>query len=167
MHSYCTILRRLFRLCPLVIGGLLLCCLSCRNSVRLYSYQPVDLHGWSCTDTIHFELPADSAAVLHTYSLGVRFTEQIAYRGLWLVLEQRGVPTGEPVQQPPYRRDTLYLPLTRDNGTWMASGIVYHEAQAICTAAHTTPHVPLTLLVYHIMPKQEISGILEVGLKVE
>ena len=167
MHTSRFILRQLYRWCPLVVGGLLFCSLSCRNSVLLYSYQPVDSHGWSCTDTLHFELPADSLAALHTYSLGVRFTEEFVFSGLWLVLEQRFVPTDKTMQIPPPRRDTLYLPLADDQGRWNASGVICHEIQAVCAAAQAPPNIPLTLLVYHIMPKQEVSGILEVGLKVE
>ena len=158
---------RKFGLLYALVGGLLFCCLSCRNSVVLYSYLPVDPHGWSCTDTLHFELSADSVAALHTYSLGVRFTEEVAFSGLWLVLEQRPFLTEKALQLPPPRRDTLYLPLTDDKGKWNATGVVCHEVQAVCTAAQTPPNIPLHLLVYHIMPKQEISGILEVGLKVE
>ena len=132
----------------------MLCILSCRNHVRLYSFLPVDPHGWSCTDTLRFELPGDTIASFNTYSLCARFSEKVAYRGLWLVLEQRATPA-ESLQQPPSpRRDTLYLPLAHENGKWEANGVI-------------APKTPLTLLVYHIMPKQEISGVLEIGLKVE
>ena len=164
MFPRCTILRRL---CLLVAGGMLLCILSCRNHVRLYSFLPVDPHGWSCTDTLRFELPGDTIASFNTYSLCARFSEKVAYRGLWLVLEQRATPA-ESLQQPPSpRRDTLYLPLAHENGKWEANGVIVHEAEAVCTATQIAPKTPLTLLVYHIMPKQEISGVLEIGLKVE
>ena len=152
--------RRLCHLCSLLVGGLLLCCFSCRNNVRLYSYQPVDPHGWSCTDTLRFEVSADSVATLRTFSLGIRFTELMDYRELWLVLEQRSS------ERLP-RRDTLYLPLAHENGKWEATGVICHQTEVICTAALTPSLQPLELLVYHIMPEQNIHGITEVGVKVE
>lgn len=140
---------------------------ACHDTARLYIYQPVDPHGWNCTDTLRYDLPADTVAILRTYSLGVRFTEQMAYRNLWLVLEQRVTPLGSPTQVPPARRDTLCLSLAHDNGRWEGTGVICHEVQAVCTAAHTTAAAPMQLLVYHIMPQQAICGITEVGLKVE
>ena len=152
----------------LVAGGLLLCFLACQKGVRFYSYQPVDPHGWSCLDTLRFELPADTIASLNTYSLGARFSQRVEYSGLWLVLEQRANPTEGLVETPPPpRRDTLFLPLIHENGKLKGNDAVIHETEAVCTAAQTTPNTPLTLLVYHIMPMQEVSGVLEIGLKVE
>ena len=139
---------------------------ACRPSVR-HTYLPVDPRGWSCTDTLFYEIPADSVARLRTFSLGVRFKENYGYRGLWLVLEQRVVPSERIMQVPAPRRDTLYLSLAHENGRWDAQGNIYHVAEGVCTATYSTPGAPLQLLVYHIMPQQEIQGIMEVGVKVE
>lgn len=151
-------MRRIIRLLTLVLIAAS-SCIGCQRSPRFYSYQPVDPRGWHCTDTLHFSLPADSTTSLRTFSLGARFTERVRYRGLWLVLEQRASSFR--------RRDTLYLPLANENGQWAANGVVYHEAEAVCTAALTEGGQPLQLLVYHLMPEQEIEGFTEVGVKVE
>jgi len=134
------------------------CCFSCQPTTCFYSYQPVDPHGWSVTDTLRFQLPADSTSVLRTFSLGVRYNNLMPYRKLWLVLEQRGDHI---------RRDTMCLQTALEDGRWDASGVICHETEEVCVAAYTASSRPTELLVYHIMSRQEIQGIMEVGVKVE
>lgn len=143
---------------PLAMAAVLTCATACRNTARYYVFQPVNPQGWLCTDTLRFEVPPDSTAEAHTFSLEVRFTNEIAYQGLWLVLERRTLPP---------KRDTLYLPLATENGEWDAGGVVFHEASAVCTTSPLPSDASLQLLVYHIMPEQELRGVNEVGVKVE
>ncbi|MCR5180093.1 MAG: gliding motility lipoprotein GldH [Bacteroidaceae bacterium] len=133
---------------------------ACDPPARLHTYLPVDPNGWSCKDTLHFTLKADSVSTLRTFSLGANFTESQVYKGVWLVLEQRSM------NHTP-RRDTMYLPLAHENGKWEAQGIITHVTEGVCTAAHTFPMQPTQLLVYHIMPQQEIRGFVAIGVKVE
>lgn len=133
--------------------------LGCRPSTPLCEYHSVDPRGWSTLDTLRFQLRADSASTQRTVSLGVRFTERVEYRGLWLVVEQRG--------QAITHRDTMYLELAGKDGRWYVPGAVYHEMRAECTTLQTPAGQPLELLLYHIMPEQNILGFTEAGVMVK
>ncbi len=134
---------------------------SCQKRPALYSYQPVDVHGWACTDTLRFtltELPQDS---LCTFSVGVRTSEHVPYQNLWLVLERRW---GEDFRQ----RDTVELRLTDAQGEWQTQGNILHEEEVFVTAKkYNAKQLPLELLVYHLMRQQRLTGVMEVGVKVD
>ena len=133
---------------------------SCRQRPVLYDYVPVEPHGWQTTDTLRFTLPAVPADGDYTFSLGTRFNSQYPYEDLWLVLEQRYLSVR--------RRDTLHLAMPTEKPTWQTNGIAFHEAEAPVTTTHLTPQqMPVELLVYHVMRHQCLTGITEVGVKVE
>jgi len=133
---------------------------SCRQRPVLYDYVPVNPHGWQTTDTLRFTLPAVPADGDYTLSLGARYNSQFPYEDLWLVLEQRYLSVR--------RRDTLHLAMPTEKPTWQTNGIAYHEAEAPVTTTHLTPQqMPVELLVYHVMRHQCLTGITEVGVKVE
>lgn len=133
---------------------------SCRQRPVLYDYVPVEPHGWLTTDTLRFTLPAVPADGDYTFSLGTRFNSQYPYEDLWLVLEQRYLSVR--------RRDTLHLAMPTEKPTWQTNGIAFHEAEAPVTTTHLTPQqMPVELLVYHVMRHQCLTGITEVGVKVE
>ena len=79
-----------FLICSVLSLALTAVLLGCRPSTPLCEYHPVNPRGWSTLDTLRFQLPPDSVSTRRTISLGVRFTERVEYRGLWLVVEQRG-----------------------------------------------------------------------------
>lgn len=133
---------------------------SCRQRPVLYDYVPVNPHGWQTTDTLRFTLPAVPADGDYTLSLGARYNSQFPYEDVWLVLEQRYLSVR--------RRDTLHLAMPTEKPTWQTNGIAYHEAEAPVTTTHLTPQqMPVELLVYHVMRHQCLTGITEVGVKVE
>lgn len=134
--------------------------LGCRPSTPLCEYHSVNPRGWSTLDTLRFQLRADCVSTQRTISLGVRFTERVEYRDLLLVVEQRG-------QAVAAHRDTLCLPLAGEDGRWFVEGNVYHEVRGECATLQTTAGQPLELLLYHIMPEQNILGFTEAGVMVK
>ncbi|MBR0274208.1 MAG: hypothetical protein IJQ59_09015 [Bacteroidaceae bacterium] len=132
---------------------------SCSRPV-LYDYAPVDPHGWLTTDTLRFtlsEVPADGD---YTLSLGARYSSLLPYEDIWLVLEQR---TDEC-----RHRDTLHLATPVEMPTWQTNGTALHQAEAAVTTTHLTPQqMPVELLVYHVMRHQSLTGITEIGVRVQ
>lgn len=145
--------RAFFALALLALGA-------CQPLVHYYHYQPVDPLGWALTDTLLFTVPVSSNPQPHNVSLGIRFREQQRYRDLYLVLEQR-------LQHGAALRDTLHLHLANERGRWQARGVVLHEHEVAATPARLDTLNPTTFLVYHVQGPQIITGITEVGLKVE
>lgn len=147
-----------FLICSVLSLALTAVLLGCRPSTPLCEYHSVDPRGWSTLDTLRFQLPPDSVSTRRTISLGVRFTERVEYRGLWLVVEQRGLAAAH--------RDTMFLPLAGEDGRWLVPGAVYHEVRGECATLQTPAGQPLELLLYHIMPEQNILGFIEAGVMV-
>jgi len=131
---------------------------SCDRPV-LYDYVAVNPHGWLTTDTLRFtlsEVPRDGD---YTLSLGARYNNLLLYEDIWLVLEQRNDSR---------HRDTLHLATPMELPTWQSNGTALHEAEAAVTTAHlTTQQMPVELLVYHVMRHQRLTGIMEVGVRVQ
>ena len=140
----------------IIIGSYILT--SCRPNAIMHTYQSIPDQAWSRTDTFRFELPhVPDETKEWQVSVGVRCTNHLAYQDLWLVVEQRTAIV---------RRDTLHIILTDLDGQWLnLSPILPTTEQAVCTVNLATPGSEL--LVYHIMQPFTVSGISEVGIKVE
>lgn len=132
---------------------------SCTRRPAIYSYQPVNTSGWYSTDTLRYVMPELPHNGIYTLSLGARIGNRMPYNDLWLVLEQR--------YGADYRhRDTLHLELVKDER--YANGNILHTRESKVTTAHyTTQQMPVEFLVYHIMRHQNLTGIYEIGLKVD
>ena len=130
---------------------------SCRPKAIFYSYQPISGQMWSRTDTLRFDLPHVEDASLWQVSVGVRCTNRLEYQDLWLVVEQRTAVV---------KRDTLHIIMADLNGQWLSLNPILHTTeQPACTISLATPESQL--LVYHVMRPFTVSGISEVGIKVE
>ncbi len=151
------------RLSYIILLAALLLCAACRPRTEFCNYQPVSTEGWESTDTLRFEFTPLTAGNAYLASLGLRFTDMMPYQDLWLVLERRIVQRRDTLA----RRDTLHLPLGSDSGHWQVQGNVLHETDIPVDTFSLSDEQPVTFLVYHIMSRQSLPGITEVGLKVE
>lgn len=150
---------KLFRLCCLYVIS---CCMglaACQQGVVYHVYQPVDNIAWERTDTLHFDCPRLADGGRFRCSVGIRFQEQMPYRDVNLVLEHR---IGNE-----HQRDTLSLMLTDDDGKWLTQGVALHEYEAEAATIEVPATATVELLIYHIMPRQSLTGLTEVGLKIE
>ena len=115
------------------------------------------------TDTLRFDLPSITSETACRYSLGLRFNDRLPYQDLWLVLEHR-IRQGKITTA---RRDTVHLPLGSDQGHWQVPGVVLYETEVPVDTLTLSDKQQVTFLAYHIMTRQSLPGITEVGLKVE
>ena len=136
-----------------------LCVLAaCGERALLHAYQPVDADGWHVTDTLRFALPPSPRGQDYAVSVGVRATERIPYRDLWLVVESRIMRR---------HRDTLHLLLASDRAHWQTGGVILHDIEDRAATIHLDSAQTGELLIYHIMSPQSVAGLTEVGVKVE
>lgn len=147
----------------LILPAVLLLCAACRPRTPFHRYLPVPTEGWDRTDTLRFDfVPRDTGGVFRT-SLGLRFTEAMPYQDLWLVVERR-IAHHRDVRA---HRDTLHVPLGTDRGRWTVEGSVLHETEVRADTFSLTRTQPVSFLVYHVMSRQSLPGVTEVGVKVE
>lgn len=150
---------------PFLLASLLVSCLflgACKKHTQFFTYQSVNQEGWNCTDTLWFqldELPhADDDSTL---SIDIRYTNRYPYQDLWLVMEQRTDPDSR-------QRDTIHMDLSMRPNAWQVKGNVLHELDTTATVCHFTQRrTPVKLLVYHIMNEQTLTGIIEIGVRLQ
>ena len=131
------------------------------NRPALYEYQAVLHSGWLSTDTLCYELQGVPHDGWYSLTLGVRYDDTYAYDDLWLVVERREGDNSR-------LRDTLHMTALQDTVGWQPRGTVLREHEELATATHfTAQQMPVRLLVYHIMQRQRLTGITDVGVKVE
>ena len=137
---------------------------ACGKRAILHQYQPVDSEGWANTDTLRFHIPhihfSDDTEDKQpfSFSLGVRTMDHIPYRDLWLVMESR--------TETETHRDTVYILLASDRPRWQTQGNILHEIEQEVTTQTLHEGQQLDILVYHVMSRQNLPGITEVGLKI-
>ena len=150
---------------PYLLACLLVSCIflgACKERTRFYTYQPVNPDGWDCTDTLCFQL--DELPYKEGYShlnIDIRFTNRYPYQDLWLVMEQRAELDSR-------QRDTVHLDLTKSPNPWQVKGTVLHELDTTAAVCHyQQKQTPVKLLVYHIMNEQTLTGITEIGVRLQ
>ncbi|MCR5820005.1 MAG: gliding motility lipoprotein GldH [Bacteroidaceae bacterium] len=137
------------------------------NNDILYNYKGVAEMTWGRTDTVRFEIPRMEAGT-HGISVGVRFSEQMPYADLWLVVEHR-IDTTEALALPKplmIGRDTVHLVVADDEKGWTVPGLTLHSAE-IKAKTLETPAARASFLIYHVMEREDIPGISDIGIKVE
>lgn len=146
------------------------CCLmlcACTDWPLLYTYQAVENMSWDRIDTMRFEIERLESGS-YDVSMGVRFSEEMPYEDLWLVLEHRIDSTTALALPKPLiiRRDTVHLVLANESGDWIVPGLTLHTKEKK-VFSFEIPESRASFLIYHIMERQEIPGICEVGIKVK
>ena len=152
--------HRAYRTCGLFLLLFAFALGACDRPV-LYDYQAVSSEGWLSTDTLRYQLEEIPHDGWYSFSLGLRYTNALPYQDVWLVLERR---QGDHFR----RRDTLHMTALQDSLSWQANGPILHEREEVVSASRlTAQQMPVLLLVYHIMQRQRLTGISDVGVKVE
>ena len=149
------------------------CLCACRQRPLFYVYQPLPSGEWHTMDTLCFELAEVPADGRYQVSVGVRTTNLYPYEDLWLVVERRDADDSR-------HRDTLCLQVNGEQGTgglrrsgqqmpvWQTAGTVIHECEdSVATLDLTVQRMPVRLLIYHLMRRQSLTGISDVGVKVQ
>lgn len=139
------------------------CCLlavsGCRDEVFFHRYASVPLSGWDKRDTIDFDIPPFAATQPYSLTLELRTSPAFPYRSIWLVAEQR-------FENPALvRRDTVYCPVTTPQGSGTGKGVnLYTYEYPVLTEQRRQGQYG-RIRVYHIMRREEMPGISDVGLR--
>ena len=133
---------------------------ACDNGTLLHSYMPLPVEGWDRRDTVCFELPGTEEDFNGTLTIGLRTKAQIGIRDVVLAVEQCDEKASV------LRRDTVRYSLTDEEGYALSKGVNTHQ--------YETVRLPLqaqkghgNIRIHHLMMHEILSGITEVGIKVE
>lgn len=145
---------------PAVLLLLLLLLSACDRQTVIHRYQPVPSEGWQRSDTLTFTIPPIPHSGTYTVNLGLRYTSTFPYQDVWLVTETR-------LRSPhALRRDTLCFLLADSAGTPTGSGLHILQREALLTSLPLVRGQQGRVLVRHIMARETLPFITDVGVKI-
>lgn len=146
------------RLWPLAVAAVL--CAACVRGTLLHHFEHVDPDGWNRYDTLLYSLPPIPQEGCYAFTIDLRYANDFAYEGIWVVAETR-------LRRPSLvRRDTLYLKTTDEHGTPVGRGLNLLQHSVPLCRLRLRPGQEGTLRLYHLMRLETMPDIREVGLKI-
>lgn len=132
----------------------------CTGPTIYHSYQTLEEAGWAKHDTLTFQLPQDSIPDTYSIKIGLRTTDDYRYTSLWLVMEQDLQKKGV------FVRDTINYPITDKNGGTIGKGFSSHQQEIPVKSLSVTKEGGTTVRLFHIMKREVIPGVQDVGINV-
>ena len=145
----------------LISIGLLLCAmlLSCGSNVAYNQFCHTPIEGWEKNDTLVFDISPMTVAGHYRQEIGLRTCPSFPFTGVSLLVEQ----TIEPGHR--VSRDTLKCRLADGKGNILGQGVGYYQYQFILKDLSLNKGDSLHVCVRHIMKREILPGVSDVGLK--
>ena len=144
----------------LFILFLVLAAASCQKGTCIHTYQSVPHSQWSIRDTLTFHIPPLSQDGEYELLAGIRIQRNFPFNQVWVVVEQNFY---SPMLQ---HKDTLCIQIADSTGCLLGTGL------NLCQYEEPLPPISLhkgqegTLRLYHIMSKEILPHVHDVGLHV-
>ncbi len=143
-----------------VILLLLAALVSCERPAALYEYRSTPLEGWESADTLVFTVDSLREEGIYSLDLLLRTSTAVPYpfRTLWLVVKQNWhSPAAE-------RLDTLACELVNADGDVCGDGVLHYRYRFPVDTLVLPEGAQGRLAVCHIMRRESLKGISDVGL---
>ena len=132
---------------------------SCDSDVIYDKYNHTPLVGWEKNDTLSFDVPPVKDAGRYRLELGLRTSTSFPFTGLSLVVEH----TVEPDHM--LYTDTVNCRLADEKGNVLGNGVSCFQYNFIVSDISLNKGDSLHICVRHIMKREIMPGISDVGLK--
>lgn len=142
-------------------GIMCLVAISCTKGTLIHRYEPVSLHGWERTDTLCYDIPKVAQQQEYLLNVGLRYDNNFPYNGIWIVVE------GNMEEPSAHWCDTLHLRTADDNGIALGHGVALVQMSVPLKTIRLEEGQHGHLRVWHIMHREVIPSIREVGIKLE
>ncbi len=133
---------------------------ACTNHTLVHHYETLGDEGWSRTDTLHFVIPPAHAPGDYCFRLGIRYTHRFPYEGVWV---ETDLQLEKPVV---HSRDTLFFRMFDAEGMPRGHGLGLMQKDTVVGVYHLREGQSGTLRVRHLMQKEGMPGIQDIGLSV-
>ena len=135
---------------------------ACDEQTVYHSFQSLPTEGWQRNDTLFFNVSVADSATLYNVSVEVRNRNNYPYQNLDILISYNLEDSTV------WKTDTLKFTLTDQEGKWKGTGwgSLYQSALPLkdCSIKHPGNY---TFKVVHGMKDEQITGIIDVGLKIE
>lgn len=133
---------------------------ACMEDTLLHCYKPVSPEGWQRRDTLCFDLSASDKAMQGVLTVGLRTVADLPMQDIVLAVEQR-------IDSPMvFRRDTVHYPLTDAEGRPFVSGTNNLQFETQSIPFHRPAGSQGTIRIHHLMTREAVQGITEVGIRI-
>ena len=140
-------------LCLMMVG--------CTKGTLIHRYETVSSQGWERTDTLCFDLSEVEKPGKHLLSVALRYNNNFPYEGIWIVVE------GNMKEPSAHWCDTLYFRTTDDEGTPLGQGVSLMQNSMPLKEMQLEAGQHGKFRVWHIMHREVMPTIREVGIKLE
>lgn len=133
---------------------------ACDTDVMYDSFLHIPADGWEKSDTLNFDVPKAKEDGLYRLEIGLRTTSAFPFTSLTFVADQ--------FIEPGHRltSDTLNCRLSDDKGNTLGNGISLYQYRYILNDVNLCCGDSLRICVRHIMKRETIPGISELGIKI-
>lgn len=135
--------------------------IACTDGTFLHSYKPLPAEGWDIRDTITFDIPQVQEDLDATLYIGLRTKTNIGIRDIMLAVEQSNEDAIV------WRCDTVRYPLTDAEGNALNKGVNMHQYETLQIPCYLKKGKQGTIRIHHLMSNEVLTGITEVGIKIE
>ena len=135
--------------------------IACSGGTVFHSYKPLPVEGWERCDTVCFDLPRQTENISGTLTIGLRTKANIGIQDIVFAVKQC---TGNAEV---LRCDTVRCPLTDADGNALTGGVNIHQYETKQLPFHLQKGKRGTVRIHHLMSREDISGITEVGIKID
>lgn len=139
--------------------GLLLS--SCTGNTLYHHFQSLPAEGWERSDTVCFDVPKAEEDMEGTLFVAFRTTAYPGIREVVLAVEQCGEDAAV------FRCDTIRCTLADDEGNATVQGVNYHQYEDWPLPFSLQKDKSQSIRIHHLMRSEVISGISEVGIRIE
>ena len=135
--------------------------IACTGNTLYHHYQPLPAEGWERSDTVCFDVPKAEEDIDGSLFIGLRTAAHIGIQNIVLAVEQCDK------EAKILHRDTIHYSLTDDEGNATAQGVNYHQYENRQLPFRLQKGKSATVRIHHLMRREDISGITEVGIRIE
>ena len=161
-------------ICTITIAMTLLA--SCNRNIIYNQYQSTNIDCWRKTDTLLYNIGTLNVSGTYSYELGLRTTTTYPFTNICIVVEQENIKKSD------VTKDTINCELTSSEGSTKNNGrvagiinkkanekwglgykqYVFHLASKVMAENDS-----IRIKVYHIMDTDSITGISDIGIRVD
>jgi gliding motility-associated lipoprotein GldH len=134
---------------------------SCSRQTIYSHYENISSDGWLRSDSVCFDISPVHEGGLFSETIGLRLTRQYQFMNLSLIIFQQ---TSSSQQQ---RTDTLNISIMDEHGQMQGDGINYYQYNMPLKDILLSDGDSLHVTVTHMMRRENLNGISNIGLSLE
>lgn len=133
---------------------------ACSSDVVFDRYEHTQIEGWEKNDTLFFSVPRCLSSGRYRLEIGMRTNSAFPFTGLSLVVEQTVIPGYTT------HTDTLRCRLSDNKGNILGHGTGFYQYNFIVSDLNMSKGDSLRVCIRHIMKREILPGISDIGLKI-